>query len=1047
MSLPASELPLTAESKATIAVVGTNDVDQQAYGRLLGDQFQLFYWALSELRENIARQCPSVLILDEKFLEGPEQDTVQSVLAEIHGKVVTLLATSQEDTKVGGDDPINLPPNVDDYLRPPADSMRLKIQNLLNVRYREQEKEKQDDLERLFELSLDIMGVANMDGYFTRVNPAFGRILGYDKQELLAKPFLEFVHPDDREATLAEVAKLSRGEIVIHFQNRYRCKDGSYKWLAWTSYPYDGKLYAVARDVTQERNQSDLLEQRVRERTSEIEQSNRLLQLEIEKRGRIEATLEENMASFQLLFENNPLPMWVYDLETLQFLEVNEAAMMHYGYTRDEFLQMTITDIRPEEEVEKLVRHIEEPSPTLQHSGTWRHRLKDDRVIEVEISSHSLPFKGHNARLVVAKDVTEQRKLQNQLNHIQKMDAIGQFAGSIAHEFNNVLLGVQVHSEVMARAIGMDLEAPKKHEAAKPHLDELHGTIQNIVQTLGIDIDPDKKLTAILPLFPQIKESVQLLRQELLQFKTDPKNPQNATTYLDQMDQHIQEITQLMESNFENVEKVNRIAPLFLQMNKVVQVFIQFLKKQEQITNSFTQIMASAQKGKSLTSPLLTFSHKQEHTELKTLNLNRIIREWEKTFRRLVGEDIHLVLDLSEDLDNVLVDEGQMQQILMNLLSNSRDAIHSRSPDDSSRPKRITISTENIERGEDYVGTHAKVQPGLHVQLSVDDNGCGMDEETKARACEPMFTTKPKGKGTGFGLAVIYALVENLGGFMYIYTEPENGTAVKISFPIAVGQKNRSENLTSRKTEFLTGTETILVVEDEVGIRGAICDDLRTRGYHVLEARDVEHALQLSEEHRGDIDLALIDWVQPRMSGKSLSEKLCLLRPRLKTLFISGYTQSALGSDIRPEIFLSKPFTTDALAKKLREMLDVPRKKRILLIEDEGVVAGVVGEALQAAGYEVILVGDGASALTEHQQHIGQIDLVLADLGLPGNITGRDMIRQLLEQDPNLKIVACSGEGAVSIPGIMGTIAKPYSLDGLVEEVGIILPAEETAKE
>ena len=276
------------------------------------------------------------------------------------------------------------------------------ISGVAEAMRRAQAREKQAEAERdrFFTLSLDLQCIAGFDGYFKRLNPAWEKALGHTVAELMAKPYAEFIHPEDLEATLAQARKLSGGEVVISFENRYCCKDGSYKWLAWTCYPVPEAqlIYAAAHDITERKRAGD-----------EIKELNRTLQARA-------VELQESERRYRLLFDDSPQPMWVCDQETLAFLEVNEAAVRHYGYSRQEFLGRTLREIRPPEDVSAFEGYLSQRGHSDHYAvATRRHRKKDGSVIDVEVYSYDLNFAGRPARVALVYDVTERKRAEEAL--------------------------------------------------------------------------------------------------------------------------------------------------------------------------------------------------------------------------------------------------------------------------------------------------------------------------------------------------------------------------------------------------------------------------------------------------------------------------------------------------------------------------------------------------------------------------------------------------------------------------------------------------------
>ena len=331
------------------------------------------------------------------------------------------------------------------------------------------------------------------------------------------------------------------------------------------------------------------------------------------------------------------------------------------------------------------------------------------------------------------------------------------------------------------------------------------------------------------------------------------------------------------------------------------------------------QIQMASQRASSLTRQLLAFSRKQMLAP-KILNVQSVVAEMEKILRRLIGEDVQLETSSAPDLGLIKADRSQIEQVILNLAVNARDAMP--------QGGRLTIETANVELDASYSHPPAVLSPGRYVMLAVTDNGCGMDAETQAHVFEPFFTTKEKGKGTGLGLATVYGVVKQSGGYVWVYSEPGRGTSFKIYLPrieetaVPAGRDGKSETQIPER-----GSETILLVEDEKGVRELAREYLASSGYTVIEAEDGHTALELAAMHVGPIHLLLTDVVMPGISGRELAERVSQIRPGIKIIYMSGYTDQAVvhhGILRNDAVLLQKPFTLMTLAGKLREMLAVP---------------------------------------------------------------------------------------------------------------------------
>jgi PAS domain S-box-containing protein len=619
--------------------------------------------------------------------------------------------------------------------------------------------------------------------------------------------------------------------------------------------------------------------------------------------------------TFRHLFSHNPLSMWVYDLESLQFLEVNAAAVAHYGYSRDEFLGMRLSDIRPEEEVPRLLASVAAERPALEESGDWRHRLKDGRIIDVDITSHLLTFDGRRAALAVAQDITRRKQAEAQLRAseeryrglvdnamfgICRSGPEGRFltvnpalVEMLGYESTEALMEVgseelyvdpAVRQELMRRFRdadqGEDVEVAWKRRDGRPVTLRLRGR-------------PVQDSAGRFQWFEIFAEDVTARRAVEVQLRQAQK---------------MEAVGQL----------TGGIAHDFNNLLSVIITYAQFamdrLPAADALRDDIKEIHDAGLRAADLTRQLLAFSRRQV-LDPQVISLNGVLDGVEKLLRRLLGEDITIDVRRAPELGSVVADPGQMEQVIVNLAVNARDAMPGGG--------RLTIETGNVDVDEEYAERHVSVTPGRYVLLSVTDTGSGMSAETRERIFEPFFTTKEQGKGTGLGLSTAYGIVKQSGGTIWVYSEQGKGTTFKIFLPgvDAVPTQPREGGPETAAP----GTETLLVVEDEDAVRAAAKRILEGAGYRVLTAADGHAALEMFEEHGEAIDLLLTDVVMPRMSGRDLELRVRARNPGIKVLFMSGYAESAiinhgmLGSGIR---FIGKPFAVAELRRRVREVLD-----------------------------------------------------------------------------------------------------------------------------
>jgi PAS domain S-box-containing protein len=346
------------------------------------------------------------------------------------------------------------------------------------------------------------------------------------------------------------------------------------------------------------------------------------------------------------------------------------------------------------------------------------------------------------------------------------------------------------------------------------------------------------------------------------------------------------------------------------------QLSLSQIKEGHPLRGNIEEINRATERGEDLTHQLLAFSRRQI-MDLKVLNLNVLVDSLGKMLRRVIGEDIEMVTVLADDLGRVKVDPGQIEQVILNLAVNARDAM----------PKggKLTLETANVELDEFYARSRISVTPGRYVMLSVSDTGCGMSPEVREQIFEPFFTTKKEGKGTGLGLSTVYGIIKQSGGNVWVYSEPGQGTTFKIYLPRVEGEADALPYWEDTGQP-LKGSETVLLVEDEASVRELAARILREQGYKVLKASNGKEAMRIGRKHIEEkIHLLLTDVVMPQMGGKELYDQFIALHPEAKALFVSGYTDATLTHQaiFKPGApFLQKPFSPTTLAKKVREVLD-----------------------------------------------------------------------------------------------------------------------------
>jgi PAS domain S-box-containing protein len=635
------------------------------------------------------------------------------------------------------------------------------------------------------------------------------------------------------------------------------------------------------------------------------------------------AALRESEERYHAIFEQHPLAMLVWDAATKRFLAVNDAAVAQYGYTREELLALTIWDIRPEEEIPHVRSLIERLPPGRHVFPGLRHRRKDGSSFVVDVVAHDVVWDGRPARLLLAADASERTRAEAALRESEERLRLVLRASNDAVYDWDVPSG-RVHFS-RANILGYepgDTVYPIDWWVQRVHRDDR----ARVEMTLEAAIAGNAEAWS---------EEYQFLRSDgtyatvldrgLIVRGGDGKAVRMIGSMADLTERRRLE-DQLRQS--QKMEAVGRlaggVAHDFNNVLTVVKSFSEFLledlDKLDPRRADVEEIAKAADRAAALTRKLLAFSRKQVMRP-EPLDLNAVVVGMEKMLQRLIGDDLHIVTALDPELMTVEADPSSIEQVILNLAVNARDAM----PDGGI----LTICSKNetLERTDAAWG----IRPGRYAALSLTDTGHGMDTDTVARVFEPFFTTKEQGKGTGLGLAMVYGIVKQSGGHVVVESKPGHGTTFTVYLPQASASPAAQTQPVAqgigpeRRRSTTSGGETILVVDDEEAVRSSTRRALERAGYTVVAATDGADALRLFTEHDGAVQLVITDVVMPGLGGRELVGRLKIMSPKLPVLFVSGYTEEGVRKQgvLEPGAsYLEKPFTPDKLLRKVREVLD-----------------------------------------------------------------------------------------------------------------------------
>ncbi|GAB4402016.1 MAG: hypothetical protein Kow00123_11880 [Anaerolineales bacterium] len=752
-------------------------------------------------------------------------------------------------------------------------------------------RESEERYRLLAETATDAIFLHDMEGHILYANKAAQQMSGYSLEEILSMSLLDIV-PEEYRGSVAErrQRRLAGNGSVNTYEVEFIAKSGKRVPVEASSAVMfrDGKSYGVliiARDITE--------------------------------RKQMENALRASEATLRSIFNAAPIGMGLVVNRTL--LQVNKSLCDMLGYAPEELVGKSARVLYPSDEEFDRVGRDKYAQIHERGIGTveTQFRCKNGEVRDIWLSSAAIDLSDLSKGVTfTAMDITERKRTERALRESEeRYRALVNLSpdGIWVHRHGEVLFTNEAAAAMFGAKSPEDL-------IGKQALDFVAPDMRDIVRE-RIRRSMEERLPA-----PLIEEK--LLRLDGTEFYADVLavpitwggEPAVQVIIRDSTERKEME-ERLLQA--QKMEVVGRLAGgvahdfnnILTAINGYATFALDALPRGDPVRADVEQILASAERASNLTRQLLAFSRRQI-IEQRVVSLNDLILNLDKMLRRLIGEDIELVVIPGEDLSPVKADPGQIEQVIVNLAVNARDAM----PNGG----KLIIETANVSLDAEYAQRHPGAQVGDHVLLAVTDTGLGMTDEVKAHLFEPFFTTKEPGKGTGLGLATVYGIVKQHGGNIYAYSELGKGTTFKIYLPAVEAE---AERLPRRDEEGYVprGTETVLVVEDEANVRAIVTRTLTEQGYTVLEAADGYEALRLARDYEGEIHLLLTDVVMPQMGGKELSERFAAIRPGVKTLFMSGYTDNAIvhRGILDPGVaFLQKPFTAAALARRVRQALD-----------------------------------------------------------------------------------------------------------------------------
>jgi PAS domain S-box-containing protein len=753
----------------------------------------------------------------------------------------------------------------------------------------------EEDLRRLASIvacSDDAIVGKTTEGIITSWNSGAQHIFGYSPKEAIGRS-ITMLAPVDRPEEIPRMLEcLKRGEVVDHFETVRLRKDGKEVQIELTVSPIRDALERIVGASTIGRDIS------VRKAAEK-----HLVQMEARYRGLLEAA---------------PDAMVVVN-HGGEIVLLNVQAEKQFGYRRDELVGQKVKNIIPRGFAERLLMHgTGTPGdPVVPQMGTGielHGRRKDGSEFPIEIMLSPLDTVDGILITAAIRNIAERKLRENDLSRLaavveSSQDAIVSLTSlGIIRTWNRGAERIFGYSAEEATGRSILFLSPPDRSAEGSTLLERVARADRIEHFETIRVKKDGTQIHVALTFSPIKDSdgrvvgVSSVARDVTESK-----------HMEAMLRQSQKMEAVGQLAGGVAHDFNNLLGVILGYTGLM---LDRLGLDDPQRKSIEEIQKAGDRAALLTRQLLAFSRKQV-LQPKVIDLNAVVAGAEKLLQRLIGENIELRAVLNPELCRVKADPGQIEQIIMNLAVNARDAMPSGG--------KLTIETSNMEFDEAYTAQHPSTRTGPHVMLAVTDTGCGMDAETKAHMFEPFFTTKEFGKGTGLGLSTVYGIVKQSGGSVWVYTEPGLGTSFKI-YLACVDAVPEIEPPNDKVMNVVAGSQTILIVEDDPALLQVTHRSLEEVGYAILEARSSKEAIDISESHTGPIHLMVTDVVLPGMSGVKLAAYLSAQRPEMKVLYVSGYTNDTVFHHgvLEPGLaFLQKPFSARTLARRVGEVLAI----------------------------------------------------------------------------------------------------------------------------